>query len=88
MFFVCFVSNIPAWKKPELLMKEVAERNGKPQFPPDSKKWFDPEEDKKARNKFWAAPFDARFPQTNKAKLGNCLFQKLCIFCLYSQFYH
>ena len=37
-------------------------------FAPNSKKWYDPAENEKARKMLWSAPIDPRFPQTGKSK--------------------
>jgi len=66
MIGIC--SKVPGWKKNELLKQEIKERKGQLKFPANSKKWYDRAEDEKARKKFWAAPMDPRFPQTNRAK--------------------
>lgn len=46
------------------------EKNGVSIPHPDSKEWHTKEAEQKAkdRNLFWAAPYDARFPQVRKTK--------------------
>ena len=49
---------------------EYIEKNGVSIPHPDSKEWHTKEAEQKAkdRNLFWAAPYDARFPQVRKQR--------------------
>uniref|UniRef100_A0A915IWQ8 Cytochrome c oxidase subunit 6B1 n=1 Tax=Romanomermis culicivorax TaxID=13658 RepID=A0A915IWQ8_ROMCU len=51
-----------------MIKKEIEENKDQSLFPIDSRKWFDKEENDRQSKRFWTAPFDARFPQTNQTR--------------------